>query len=105
VALRSPPSPMDEGRPLPPPSVLRFLPAGDRWRTVGSRRPAPRGFVPDDEAVDCVVSQSFGGEGAGPDGVSLSTFRAFSAKSVNLVVLFFFLPVLVVIWCSTDDLE
>lgn len=72
--------------------------------TAGSRRPAPSGSVPGGEAVDCAATQSFGGEGAGPDGVSLSTFRVFGAKSVDLFVFLFFLLVLDVI-CSTDDLE
>jgi hypothetical protein len=116
VALRSPPSTMVEGRPLPPPSAASIhsgrrlmamfnLQAAMPTRrplcssTAGSRHPAPSGLV------DYVVSRSFAGEGAGPDGVSFSSFRVFSAKSVDLIVLFYFLLVLVVIWCSTDDLE
>jgi hypothetical protein len=73
--------------------------------TAGSRCPIPSGIIPDDEVVGCAVMQRFGGEGAGPDGVSLSIFRVFSAKSVNLIVFSYFLLVFDVICCPIDDLE
>jgi hypothetical protein len=120
AALRSLPSLMVERRPLPPllaasVSFGRRLKATNNLQatmprrplcstTVSSRCPAPSGYVPGDEAVDCGAKIRFGGEGAGPDGAFLVRSRVFCEKSVDLFAISYFLRVLDVTCKSTDNM-
>jgi hypothetical protein len=64
---------------------------------VGSRHLTPSGHVPGGVVLDCIVACTSSGVGAGPDCISCVFFRVPSAKSLDLCVLFFYLPVLLVI--------
>jgi hypothetical protein len=78
VALSSLSSPMVEGASVPSGQRLKALINLSGYHaknTADSSRPAPKWVPPGDEAVDCVVLQTFDAEGAGPGHVSLSTYR------------------------------
>jgi hypothetical protein len=64
--------------------------------SVGSWSLVPSGTVPGGEDLCCAATWRCGGDGAGPDGFSCSSFRVHSANSLDLVVISFFLVVLFV---------
>ena len=73
-----------------PPCCYACLEALSASAAVGSRRPPPSGLVPGGGASGSGEVRR-GGDGAGPDGVSSSSFRVQCANCRDLVVISIFL--------------